>query len=225
MTKKRQGAFLVLEGIDGSGKEMQTKMLARSLRRKGKKVASLAFPRYGNRAAYFVEQYLKGKYGGVGEQNPAAAALFYAMDRFDSTPLIERKRREGYIVLADRYTASNFGHQAAQIRGVRRREAFLRWIRAMEYEVLGIAKPDLTIILEVPPKISARLRRGRTKKGVRGDIHERNAGHLIRAHAAYLEAARLFPREIKVAHCAPRGTLLSPREIHQQICSLIAPLL
>ncbi len=225
MKKKRQGAFLVLEGIDGSGKETQTRMLARFLRRKGKKVTSLAFPRYGTRAAYFVEQYLRGKYGGVGEQNPAAVALCYAMDRFDSTSLIERKRSEGYVVLADRYTASNFGHQAAQIRGKRQRQAFLRWVRTMEYEVLGIARPDCTIILEIPPAIALRLLRGRKKKGVQGDIHERDARHLAKAHAAYLEAARLFPREIKVVHCAPRGVLLSPQEIQRQVYALARPFL
>ena len=45
------GRFIVIEGLDGSGKTTQSELLVNRLREQGKKVRALSFPRYGKKAA------------------------------------------------------------------------------------------------------------------------------------------------------------------------------
>src|SRR3989338_7021246 len=114
---KKRGIFIALEGTDGSGKTTQFKLLVEALRSRGLKVATVDFPQYGQPSAFFVEYYLNGRYGGASKVGPYRASLFYALDRFQAAASIKKLLSQGKIVLANRFTLSNAGHQGGKIKG------------------------------------------------------------------------------------------------------------
>jgi len=215
---RRKGKFIVFEGIDGSGKSIQTKILMRRLKREGFKAVSLEFPQYGKKSAGMVEEYLSGKYGKAHEVGPEAASIFYAIDRYDLSFQIRYLLKKGYIIVSDRYVGSNIGHQGAKISSTKKREEFFEWLYDLEYGVFGIPKPNISFFLHVPAKIAKQLcddieRRKKKKK----DIHEKDLNHLKNAEKVYLHAVKLFPREYSMIECVENRKMKSPQEIHEMI--------
>ena len=187
-----RGKFIAIEGTDGSGKTGQFERFILALP-ESVKIGTLDFPRYGEPSSYFVQKYLSGKYGG--EVGPYAASLFYALDRFDAKLKILQWFEEERLVVANRYVASNMGYQGAKLVSKGEREKFYRWLYALEYETLGIPKPDLNIVLHVPAEIASELI---TKSGRQKDIHEIDTAYQKRAEEVYLEIASLFPKDFRV---------------------------
>ena len=72
------GKLIVIEGTDGSGKGTQTDLLISRLKNEGFEVEKADFPRYGNKSAGMVEEYLNGKFGSADEVGPYRASIFYA---------------------------------------------------------------------------------------------------------------------------------------------------
>lgn len=225
----RRGRFIVIEGTDGSGKTVQFKKLVAWLRRTGYLVVTVDFPRYGMPSAFFAEKYLRGEYGNWRSCGPRAASLFYALDRFDATPEIRKALASGKTVVANRYVASNMGHQGAKIGSLADRRKFMRWLHEFEYGIFGIPKPDLNIVLRVPPEIAFRLvgRKGAREylQGKKRDVHEADIGHLRDAAAAYATAIQLFQREFCVIQCAPKGILLTREAVHAKVRAVVQGLL
>jgi dTMP kinase len=215
------GEFIAIEGTDGSGKTVQFERLVLALPEKVR-VATLDFPQYSEPSSYFVQKYLTGKYGG--DVEPYAAAVLFAVDRFDVKLKVREWRDEGRLIIANRYVASNMAHQGAKIADKKEREHFYRWLYQLEYEVFGIPKPDLNIILHLPAEIAAELgaRRARRAafKGAR-DIHEEDRAYQKRAEEVYLEIAALFPHDFRVIECAPEGALLAPEAIHERVLAAV----
>ena len=72
------GKFIVFEGIDGSGKSTQTRLLKNHVEKEGYIVTTTDFPQYGKKSAGLVEEYLAGKYGQSRDVTPYQASIFYA---------------------------------------------------------------------------------------------------------------------------------------------------
>lgn len=232
MTKnKKTGKFIVFEGIDGSGKSTQTKLLAKYLKRKGYKTAFIDFPQHGQKSAGLVDEYLTGKYGEAKEVTPYQASLFYACDRYDASFKIRKWLKEGKIIIADRYIGSNVGHQGGKIKNPNERKKYLKWLYNLEYRIFKIPKPDINFILKVQPKTAYALCQRITDKkklaekkaylGSKKDIHEKDLNHLENTEKAYLFAAKEFPEDFKVIDCFDGGVLLPPGAIHQKILQVV----
>jgi dTMP kinase len=116
----KKGVFIVLEGTDGSGKGTQFRLLIERLKRDGIKHATFDFPQYGKPSAYFVEQYLRGSYKGISAVSPKKGSLFYALDRFAANDELRDALAKCEIVLSNRFTASNMGHQGAKMKTTQR---------------------------------------------------------------------------------------------------------
>lgn len=231
-----RGKFIVIEGTDGSGKTVQFERLILALP-EGTKLGALDFPQYAEPSSYFVQKYLTGKYGG--EVGPYAASVFFAVDRFDVKLKILQWLEEGRTIVANRYVASNMAHQGAKIEKKNEREKFYRWLYALEYEIFGIPKPELNIVLHVPAEISHELAGKKTARaylsgghtgGVVGgggahDIHETDFAHRKRSEEVYLEIAALFPNDFRVVECAPEGVLLTPEAIHEKVRAVVQEML
>jgi len=230
--KSPQGKFIVFEGLDGSGKSTQSKLLIEYLKKNGYKVATIDFPQYGKKSAGLVEEYLLGKYGSAEDVGPWRASIFYACDRYDASFTIRKWLKQGKIVVADRYIGSNVGHQGGKIKDKEKRREYIKWLQNLEYNIFGIPKPDLTILLKTSPFISLRLAPkvsdkekqekrkkflGRRKK----DIHDKDISHLKGALDAYLQAAKEFPKDFKTIECIENGKLLSPDIIHKKVVEII----
>ena len=231
------GKFIVLEGLDGSGKSTQVKLLVKRLRCEGYKVETIDFPRHGEKPAWLVDEYLRGRYGTAKEVGPYCASIFYACDRYDAGFEIRKWLKEGKIVIADRYLASNIGHQGGKIKNKKERKKFFNWLYNLEYGILKIPKPDYNFILKTSAAFSLKLankitdkeKKARRKaylgKSEKKDIHEKDKKHLENTLKSYLHAAEAFPKEFKVIECLEKGKLLSPEIIHQKIWKIIKNIL
>ena len=100
-----RGKFIVIEGIDSSGKGTQFKLLGRKLKASGKKVLTLDFPRYYTSVwGKMVGEFLIGKFGKFDHIDPHFAVLPYMIDEYtwardEGRPWLE----EGGMILLDRY--------------------------------------------------------------------------------------------------------------------------
>ncbi len=228
--------FVVIEGIDASGKATQTKFLVERLKKEGYEVETIDFPQYGKKSAGPLENYLNGKYGSSKELGAYIPSIFYACDRFDSSFKIKKWLDEGKIVIADRYIASNISHQGGKIKNQEERRKYIEWLYNLEYKIFKIPKPDFTIILKTSPEFSERLvgkgyDKGKEEKrksylgNKKKDIHEKDKEHLLNTLNSYLEVAEMFPDDFKIINCLEEGELLSKEKIHEKVWSVVRKLL
>lgn len=229
-----KGKFFVFEGIDGSGKSTQTKLLTEALKQQGYQIEKIDFPQYGKASAGLLENYLKGLYGSSEEVGPYRASVFYACDRYDLSFKIKKWLNEGKIVISDRYVVSNIGHQGGKL--ISNKTAwnkYVNWLYQLEYKLFGIPKPDYTIILKITPELSQKKSNDITdddKKQKRiaylgndkkHDIHERDKKHLADALKSYMAIAKKHPGEYKIIDCEKDGKFLPIEAIHQKILKVV----
>ena len=231
--KTHYGKFIVFEGLDGSGKSTQCKLLIERLKKQGRKIETIDFPRHGEKPAWLVDEYLRGRYGTAKEVGPFRASIFYACDRYDAGFKIKKWLKKGKIVIADRYLASNIGHQGGKIKNKKEREKYFDWLYDLEYKILKIPKPDYNFILKTAPAFSLKLahkitdqekkerRKAYLGRSEKKDIHEKDRKHLEDTLKSYLHAAKVFPKEFKIIECLKKGKLLPPEDIHQKVWQII----
>ena len=219
------GRLIVFEGADGAGKATQTHLMARRLQAEGAAFREIDFPRYGNPFAEPARLYLAGVLGRRPEDvNACAASVLYAVDRYASYKEDWGGAYEaGELILANRYTTSNAVHQASKLPEGERRE-FLDWLFDLEYNRLGLPRPDLVLYLDLPTEISGQMLRLREAvTHTSADIHEKDAGYLrqCRENAAEL-VRRLGWRRID---CSRGGAVRTPEDIHREVWSAVEALL
>ncbi len=216
-----RGKLIVIEGLDGSGKATQAKLLCESLEKQGLKVRKVSFPDYDSASSALVKMYLNGEFGkDPNDVNAYAASAFYAVDRYASYKKDWGKFYEdGGVIVADRYTTSNAVHQCSKL-NEEAWDEYLEWLFDFEYEKLGIPAPDAVIYLKVDTEVSQKLMTGRydgdeSKK----DIHEGNIDYLNRSRkaAAYC-SKKLGWKEIE---CCCGNGMRSIEEIHNDVLSRI----
>lgn len=215
------GKLIVIEGLDGSGKSTQEKLLGDELKKRGKEVTFIKLPNYDDDACILVKQYLAGRFGDKPEDvNAYAASSFYAVDRFVSYNCYwKNDYLDGKIILADRYTTSNAYHQLTK---TPREEwdAYLEWLEDFEYEKLGIPRPDAVIYLDMPVEVSQKLMTSRYEGDEsKKDIHEKNTDYLMKCR----EAADYSCRKLGWVRieCAENSEPLSAKEINGKILSAL----
>ena len=111
------GILIAIDGVDSSGKEMQTKLLYDRLLQERDKVRMISFPAYDKPSSSLVKMYLDGSFGANPEDvNAYVASAFFAMDRFATFRTDWGKDyNSDSIILADRYVTSNMIHQASKL--------------------------------------------------------------------------------------------------------------
>jgi len=222
--QKQTGKFIVIDGTDGSGKATQTNILVEKLRAKGLEVEKLDFPRYGEKSAGLVEEYLNGKFGTAEEVGAYRASIFYAVDRFAAANQIKEWLNQGKIIISNRYVSSNMGHQAGKIQEPIERDKFLAWLHHLEYELFEIPQPDINVLLYMPPHIGQKLvdQKGHRDYvgGEKRDIHEADLNHLRDAAEAYKYVADKYSWDI--IDCAPGDKLRTIDDISLDLWRLAA---
>ncbi|MFH1233594.1 MAG: dTMP kinase [Patescibacteria group bacterium] len=225
--KNRQGKFIVIDGTDGSGKDTQTKLLAKKIIKAGFNVKIVDFPQYNTKSAGLVEEYLSGKYGSPEEVGPYKASIFYACDRYDASFQIKKWLKQDKIVISNRYVTANMGHQGGKIKNSLERKKYFDWLYKLEYEIFNIPQPDLNIILHVNAEISQLLAQQRQKQdwiNKTNDIHQNNLDHLKKAEQTYLQIAKNFHNFILI-ECVKNNQILSREQISNLIWKKIIKLL
>lgn len=221
--------FFVIDGTDGSGKGTQVALLEARLKESGHNVLVVDFPRYGNKSAALVEEYLNGAYGAAHEVDAYQASTFYAIDRFAAKKQMQEHLSSGGIILSNRYVSANQIHQSGKISDRADLDAFLAWLDHFEYQLMGIPRPDAVFFLNVPPAISDTLveskeEREYIKDGKTKDIHEADPQHIV---DAYNRAVGLVDRyeEWQGIDCLDNGQMRQIESINDELFNKISQLI
>lgn len=218
------GKLIVIEGTDSSGKETQTKRLFEKLEEKGLKVKKISFPNYDSPACEPVKMYLSGAFGeDAMKVNPYPVSTMYAIDRYASFKIDwEKFYNEDGIIVTDRYVTSNMVHQASKIKDLDEKKEYLNWLEDLEYEKMGIPRPDLVIFLNMPTEMAVKLMAERKNKITgeeKKDIHERDKEYLKESHANACKIANTYNwKEIK---CSDGERIKTIEEIGEEVFSLV----
>ena len=225
---KEKGTFLVIEGTDGSGKGTQFELLGKRLSESGYNVMLFDFPQYDQESSYFVKQYLNGNYGTSEQVGPYTGSLFYALDRYSAKNAIQNAIDQGYIVLCNRFTGSNMAHQGTKFEHSEERRGYFIWLDNLEFQMLGIPRPDKSIVLRVPAEIAQLLvdqKSARTYTDKKRDLHEADLSHMQKSVLVYDDLCSLFPRDFNRIDCVRGGQLMPIAQVHDLIWETILPLL
>ena len=219
------GKLIVIEGTDGSGKSTQFRLLTQRLESENITFQKLVFPQYAEPSSALIRMYLGGEFGSKPtDVNAYAASTFYAVDRYASYKKVWGSWYEqGGLVVSDRYTTSNAVHQASKEPAERQGE-FLKWLYELEYDRLGLPKPDLTIYLDVPTDFTEKLmRRRESDTNTTADIHEQDLDYLATCRRAGRAAAEFYGWT--VIQCVRDGAMRSIEDIHEEIYRHVAAIL
>ena len=152
------GRFVTLEGIDGAGKTVQTKMLAERLRADGVPLVVTREPGGGS-GGKSIRKLLTGKSAG-GYSPETEILLFMASRRNHIDKLIGPALAEGKLVICDRFADSTRVYQGFE------RPQMRRLIDRLHESVIGL-EPDMTFILDLPVEVAVKRIRDRSGSDAR----------------------------------------------------------
>ena len=167
MTK---GLLIAFEGLDQSGKQTQAELLRQRLAASGRTVRLLSFPDYQTPIGIELGRALRGEH----EYAADVMQLLYVANRYEWKDEIAREREAGTILVCDRYLASSVAYgEAHGLDGA--------WLAEIQKH---LPQPDLTVLLDIPPDVSAR------RKTSDRDKYERDLPMLARVRDSYLRQAK-----------------------------------
>lgn len=138
-----EGKFIVFEGIDGSGKSTQLRLLAERLGKEGIKCAATLEPTYGP-VGSLLHNILTGRI----KADPKVIAGLFVSDRLDhllnENDGICKSLKNGTTVLCDRYYFSSYAYQGVDVP--------LEWVMNANSLCAEVKRPDLTIFIDVSPE-------------------------------------------------------------------------
>jgi dTMP kinase len=204
-----RGTFITFEGIDGSGKSTQLRMLASKLRVTGYDVLTTMEPGGTPLGRRLREAFLETEES----VDPLAELLLFAADRAQHVRfLIKPKLEEGKIVISDRYADATRAYQGAG-RGFPGETIN----KVIELATEGL-KPDLTLFFDLP--VEAALLRTKSRNHEDGEpknrMDDETADFYRRVRASYLEIARREPERFRTLDAS-----LSIEEIHSNTAEIV----
>lgn len=213
--------FIAFEGIDGSGKSVQFKLLKEALCKAGISTGVLDFPDYNAFFGHEIGRMLSGKDSvTAADIDPRSMSLWYACDRLKA--FTSFRSSDYSIVLMNRSTMANAAYQGARSGDPR---GFAEWVYELEFKELGIPAPDMYFIFDIPVSVS---RMNVSKKGFRdyvgydADVYEKDTAFLESVRRGYLICADIFPGSV-VLSCADNesGGMRPACEISKEIIDII----
>ena len=214
------GKIIVIEGVNDSGKETQSKLLAKTLKEEGYKVVEFSFPMYKSPTGKIFKNCVLGKDGngyfeeGYENLDPYVVCLYTAADRKYHKEKIERYLKNDYIVILNRYTSSNMAHQGSRYSDSEERFYMYQWLDKLEYWLLKLPKPDCTILLKVPAKYLNQLSEKQVAFNFQEDIFDQDS-----VLKAYIELSELYNWDS--IDCVSNNKMKSVEEIHEEIMKIV----
>jgi len=211
MNNLQSGKLIVIDGIDGSGKATQTKILVEKLKQTGHQVETMDFPQYKNNFfGQMIRQYLDGEFGEAIKINPKLASILYAADRWESSGKIKQWLADGKTVILDRYYTSNLIHQGAKLEE-NELDEFIAWLNKMEFDTFKIPQPDLVIYLHLDAELAHELI---AKRGEGHDGHDKLEFMKLAEQRCLYLANKL---NWKIIKCFKDNKILGIEKIAQQV--------
>tara|TARA_Y100001949_G_C15936762_1_gene308277 strand:+ start:94 stop:696 length:603 start_codon:yes stop_codon:yes gene_type:complete len=131
----RKGKFIIIEGIDQSGKKTQSILLRNRLKKKGYKVGYISFPKYNTSIGKLVKKCLHDDSFSL-----EMSHILLSANRWESEKEIRYKLENMDFVVCNRYCDSNIAYGLAN--GLKK-----EWLENLD---LGLPRPDLTILIDIP---------------------------------------------------------------------------
>lgn len=216
--------FIVIEGLDGSGKSTQLNLLRGYLENKSVPYKYLHFPRlevgiYGE----LIARFLRGEMGANDQVDPYLVALIFAGDRKDAASKIRQWMDKGTLVIVDRYVYSNIAFQCAKIKDPVQGRKLRDWILEFEFGTNNLPRPDINLYLNVPFEFTVQQlnnsRDGEDRSYLKGerDIHEENLEFQELVRQEYL-SLQGYVDDLEIIDCMDAsGSMLSPGNISDMI--------
>lgn len=182
--------FFSLDGIDGTGKSTQVKLLADALRGRGFTVTTCVDPGGTELGAKLREILLHGRQTDMGLRTECLLFMASRAELVNRviTPALER----GEIVLSDRYLSANVVYQG-HAGGLNPEE-----VRKLgEFATAGV-HPDLTVVLDLPAEIARHRRTGLADR-----VESRGADYFERVRVGFLTEAARDPHRFRVVDASP----------------------
>lgn len=227
-----EGSMIVIEGLDGCGKNTQSRLLLDKLTKRTLKteVELVDFPRHGKTSFYIGDRYLQGEFGSDPNLvDPYLGSLFYSVDRALSykTESWGRTYDNGGIVICDRYITSNVFHQGSKfvskdyhdiasliyyLKNSFEFKRYISWLYNLEFNFLRIPVPSAIFILETPEKANIAMLNARKAQyknseeaALHEDIHETNLDYLSKCRAAQYAYKQMVHSNMGIIHCECRN--------------------
>ena len=173
---KKQGIFICIEGLDGSGKTTHAHRLVRNLQKRGIDAVYTTEPSKGELGTFIRGTILEGK-----KRVPRVVeALLFAVDRiehFDKD--VKPALKDGKVVVSDRCVYSSLAYQGAA-------GLDLKWIKEINKFALP---PDLALYINVPPEVV--VKRIRRKKSVMERLETQR--RVQKVYMKFVENGELIP--------------------------------
>ena len=181
----KKNLFIAFEGIDGSGKSTQVKLLADTLEKEGHKVHVTCEP-----TSSPMGVLIRNAFNRKMEADHRVIAGLFIADRLEhllnKTNGILKMLAEGYTVITDRYYLSSYAYQGVHMP--------LDWVIQANSLSADLLRPDLNIFIDIPPDISMqRLNKGRTSL----ELYE-TLENLNNVRKCYFEAFDLLKSKEKI---------------------------
>lgn len=175
----KRGKFIVFEGIDGSGKSTQLKILAERMREKGIACHETLEPTYGL-VGGILHDILSKKI----KADPKVTAGLFVTDRLDhllnENDGVVKTLNEGITVLCDRYYFSSYAYQGSEVP--------LGWVIDANSLCADVLRADYTIFIDVSPEVAMeRINQNREET----ELFE-NTEKLTAVRNAYLKAFEMM---------------------------------
>lgn len=206
----KKNLFIAFEGLDGSGKSTQVKLLADRLKEQDTKVYTTSEPTT-SRIGMIIKDIFKHKM----EADHQTIAALYVADRLDhllnKTDGIIKKLSEGYTVICDRYYFSSYAYQGTHMD--------MNWVIDANSLSADLLRPDLNIYIDISPEISMqRINKGRTSM----ELYE-SAENLYNVRKKYFEAFEKLGEKEKIFIIdGNRSDDLVAKDIWQEVSRITA---
>lgn len=201
--------FITFEGLDGSGKGTQIKLLLEWLREQGVDFVFTREPGGTALAERIRDILLDPVHTGM---SVVSEAFLFAAGRADHVANVIRPALEsGKHVICDRYVDSSMVYQA-YAGGLP--PEFVAQINQM---ATGALKPHRTIMLDLPPEVALERRRAATGED---RIEQKDEWYHQQVRDGYLELAKAEPRRFKLVDAS--GTV---EAVQEQIRKLVLDIL
>ena len=193
----KRGLFITFEGTEGCGKSTQVGLLAERLRALGHRVWTLREPG-GTPIGEEIRHTLKHSTQNAAMTAEAELLLMNASRAQLVREVIRPALVAGEIVVSDRFYDSTTAYQGYG------RQLNLEQVKTVVDFAVGETRPDLTLLLQVPPEVSAERLRSRqaTLPFVRDRIEEANQEFFDRVAAGFKTIAAGEPKRVKIVNAA-----------------------
>jgi dTMP kinase len=201
------GLFLSLDGIDGTGKSTQCRLLAQWLQQQGHHVVECKDPG-GTAIGDIIRSILLDHHH---EMTLASEAFLFMASRAQLTAEVIRPALEaGHIVLADRYLLANVVYQG-HAGGL---DVDLLW--NMGRLATDGLEPDLTIVLDLSLEVAQSRRRRPADR-----LESRAAAYQAQVREGFLAEARRRPERIHIVDASPSVHAVQ-QSIQEEVARVLA---